>query len=49
MSTTQLALIGAAVALLIMPFSRKLKILGIEFERLIVEKEKVEQHSQNGL
>lgn len=37
-STTQLALIGVAIALVLIPFSSKLKILGIEFERLIAEK-----------
>jgi len=37
-SSTQLALIGVAVALALIPFSRKLKVLGIEFERLIAEK-----------
>ena len=37
-SATQLALIGVAIALVIIPFSRKLKILGVEFERLIAEK-----------
>lgn len=38
-SSTQLALFGVAIALIIMPFSKKLKILGVEFERLISEKE----------
>ena len=33
-STTQLSLIGATIALIIIPFSKKLKILGIEFEQL---------------
>ena len=37
-STTQLALIGVAIALVIISFSRKLKILGVEFERFIAEK-----------
>lgn len=37
-STTQLALIGVAIALVIIPYSRKLKILGVEFERFIAEK-----------
>ncbi len=37
-NSTQLALIGVAIALLIMPFSKKLKILGVEFERLTAEK-----------
>lgn len=37
-SSTQLALFGVAIALIIMPFSKKLKILGVEFERLIAEK-----------
>lgn len=38
-STTQLALIGVAISLIIIPFSRKLKILGVEFERFIAEKD----------
>lgn len=37
-SSTQLALFGVAIALVIMPFSKKLKVLGVEFERLIAEK-----------
>lgn len=37
-SATQLALISIAIALTIIPFSAKLKILGIEFERLTVER-----------
>lgn len=37
-SSTQLALFGVATALVIMPFSKKLKILGVEFERLVAEK-----------
>lgn len=38
LSNTQVALIGVAIALVIMPFSKKLKILGVEFERLIAER-----------
>ena len=37
-STTQLTLFGVAIALIIIPFSNKLKILGVEFERLTDEK-----------
>ena len=33
-SSTQLTLFGVAVALVIIPFANKLKILGVEFERL---------------
>jgi hypothetical protein len=38
-STAQLGLIGAAIALIIMPFSKKLKVLGIEWERMNIEKD----------
>ncbi len=37
-SATQLGLIGVSIALIIMPFARKLKILGVEFERLTADK-----------
>lgn len=37
-SSTQFALFGVAIALIIMPFSKQMKILGVEFERLITEK-----------
>lgn len=40
-SNIQLALFGVAIALIIMPFSKKLKILGVEFERLTVEKKDI--------
>jgi len=36
----QLALLGATVALVLIPFASKLKILGVEFERLKKETEK---------
>lgn len=42
-SNTQLVLFGAIIALVIMPFSRKLKILGVEFERLIDKKDQLEK------
>lgn len=38
LSTTDLALLGAFLALIIMPFSKKLKVLGVEFERQVIEK-----------
>jgi len=42
-STAQLTSIGAAIALLIIPYAKKLSILGIEFERLSDNKEKNEK------
>ncbi|MCL2526799.1 MAG: hypothetical protein FWE42_00165 [Defluviitaleaceae bacterium] len=37
-SATQLSLIGISIALVLIPFAQKLKVLGVEFERLTIEK-----------
>ncbi len=39
-SATDLSIIGTSIALIIIPYASKLKILGIEFERLVKEEKK---------
>ncbi|MDD5569650.1 MAG: type I restriction enzyme HsdR N-terminal domain-containing protein [Bacteroidales bacterium] len=43
-TTERLGIIAIIIGLVIVPFARKLKILGLEFERLIDDKEKKYEH-----